>query len=85
MSWSGEKQRHSCASRGIKTNKKEQLKMGVKVEAEHQDTINRIITDTKAGKLKPLEYYQKMVAEDHLDEIKDYYTRLAKMEKEAGV
>ena len=47
----------------------EQLKMGIKVEMEH--TSDPLIA--------------KRIALDHLTEIKDYYTRLAKMEKEAGV
>ena len=45
----------------------EQLKMGVKVEMEH--TTDPLIA--------------KRIALDHLTEIKDYYTRLAKMEAEA--
>jgi hypothetical protein len=47
----------------------EQIKMGIKVEMEH--TTNPIISEK--------------IAWDHLAEIPDYYTRLAKMEKEAGV
>lgn len=47
----------------------EQLKMGIKIEMEH--TTNK---DTS-----------KRIALDHLSEIPDYYTRLVKMEKEAGV
>jgi|GEM_PF-1484668 len=46
-----------------------QLKMGIKVEMEH--TTNPIISER--------------IAEDHLAEIPDYYTRLKKMEEEAGV
>lgn len=46
-----------------------ELKMGIKVEMEH--TTNPLIA--------------KRIALDHLAEVKDYYTRLAKMEKEAGV
>ena len=45
----------------------EQIKMGVKVEMEH--TSNAMIA--------------KRIAMDHLAEFPDYYTRLAKMEKEA--
>jgi len=44
-----------------------ELKMGIKVEMEH--TTNPIIS--------------RKIAMDHLVEIPDYYTRLAKMEKEA--
>lgn len=46
-----------------------QLKMGVKVEMEHT-TIPEVA---------------KEIALDHLAEIPDYYTRLEKMEKDAGV
>jgi hypothetical protein len=48
---------------------KEQLKMGIKVEMEH--TNNPTIA--------------KRIALDHLAEISDYYTRLKKMEEEAGI
>jgi hypothetical protein len=47
----------------------EQLKMGIKIEFEHT-------TDSKIA---------ERIAKDHLSEIPDYYTRLEKMEKEAGV
>lgn len=46
-----------------------ELEMGIKVEMEH--TTCPIIS--------------RKIALDHLVEIKDYYTRLAKMEKEAGI
>jgi hypothetical protein len=45
----------------------EQLEMGIKVELEH--TTDPLIS--------------KRIALDHLSEISDYYTRLAKMEAEA--
>lgn len=45
-----------------------QLAMGIKVEHEHTD-----VTEVA-----------KAIAKDHLDEIPDYYTRLLKMEREAG-
>ncbi len=47
----------------------EQIKMGIKVEMEH--TTCPTISEK--------------IAWDHLAEIPDYYTRLSKMEKEAGV
>lgn len=47
----------------------EQITMGMKVEMEHTDDP-RIALE---------------IAMDHLEEISDYYTRLDKMEKEAGV
>jgi energy-converting hydrogenase A subunit M len=47
----------------------EQIKMGIKVEYEHTDYT----------------LISEKIAKDHLAEIPDYYTRLAKMEKAAGV
>lgn len=44
----------------------DQLRMGIKVEREHTDD-DRIA---------------KKIAKDHLSELKDYYTRLEKMEEE---
>lgn len=46
-----------------------QLERGIEVEKEHID--NPVIS--------------KMIAKAHLAEIPDYYTRLDKMEKEAGI
>lgn len=45
----------------------EELKKGIKVEMEHTDNL----------------YVAKLIAKDHLVELPDYYTRLAKMEKTA--
>jgi len=45
-----------------------QLAMGKKVEHEHTNNMNKATE----------------IAMDHLSEFPDYYTRLAKMEKEAG-
>jgi len=47
----------------------EQLKMGIEIEKEHTDC--------------PV--LAKEIAKDHLAEIKNYYSRLNKMEKDAGV
>ncbi len=47
----------------------EQLAIGIKIEKEHTD-------DPEVA---------KEIAKDHLEEIPDYYTRLLKMEKEAGI
>jgi len=46
-----------------------ELKMGIGVEKEHTDD----------------ESIAKNIAKDHLSEIPDYYTRLTKMEKDAGI
>lgn len=47
----------------------EELSVGIKIEMEH--TTNPVIS--------------KKIALDHLAEIPDYYTRLVKMEKDAGI
>ena len=47
----------------------EQLKLGIEIEYEH--TSNPVISER--------------IALDHLAEISDYYTRLKKMEEDAGV
>lgn len=60
---------------------KKQIEMGIEVEGEHKDTINQIINDTRVGKLQPIEYYQKMVADDHIEEVTNYYTK----HKKAGL
>lgn len=54
----------------------EQLKMGMKVEREHSDV---------APKGAGAEEFYKKIALAHLKELPDYYTRLAKMEKEKTV
>ena len=46
-----------------------QIEMGIKVEMEHVDSRELAAE----------------IARDHLDEIPDYYTRLKKMEKGAGI
>lgn len=78
----------SLEAEGVLTEEElhqKQVEMGVEVESEHVNTFIQIIEDARAGKLKPLEFYQKMVAEEHIEEVKDYYTRLEQMESEAGV
>lgn len=61
----------------------EQLEVGEEIEKEHLDVLEQIIADAEAGALKPIEEYIEGVAEKHIQEIKDYYTRLVKMEDEA--
>lgn len=46
-----------------------EIKMGIKIEIEH--TTDTLISEK--------------ISKDHLAEIPDYYTRLNKMEKEAGI
>lgn len=47
----------------------EQLKIGIDIEKEHTNDIPT----------------RKNIAKDHLNEIPDYYTRLKKLEKSAGI
>jgi hypothetical protein len=51
------------------TYDEKQIKMGMKVEMEHTDC----------------EIIARKIAMDHLSEFPDYYTKLAAMEKDAGV
>ena len=62
--------------------KQKELEMGIKVEREHSGTIQKI--KDGLGSNNPLsdEDIFKLIAEDHLRELPDYYTRLKEMEKE---
>ena len=64
-------------------NEKEEIKLGTDEEHEHDAVFKAVAADSKAGKLKPLSFYTKMLAGEHVAKIKDYYTRLATMEHEA--
>jgi len=61
----------------IDTNR--QMKMGVKVEREHKDTVEFIRKFFKKNKRLPTnnEIY-KSIAVDHLEEDPNYYTKLMK-------
>ena len=58
-----------------------ELQKGTKHEKEHIETFKQLIKDVKAGKVKPMEHYQKLTAKDHIKEHANYYTELSKMEK----
>lgn len=62
---------------------KEQLKMGIKVESEHGDVYEKLDSYLETWNIQmpwsKTEFYQK-IAEAHLREMPDYYTRLSKME-----
>jgi len=63
---------------------KSEMQMGVDVEKEHDPTYKKIKDYYKEHNDFPdKKMVFKWIAEDHLEEFKDYYTRLAKMEKEA--
>jgi len=60
-----------------------QLSMGRKVEKEHKDVfdlMNKAFEDAGAKMPVTEDQFYEMIAKAHLDELKDYYTRLHKME-----
>ena len=64
-----------------------ELERGIEVEREHKDIWDTLKTWADEHSLElPFteEEFYAMVAKDHLKEIEDYYTRLDKMESEAG-
>lgn len=68
----------------LKTAKKTQLEMGIDVEKEHTDVYNFIKSKLeKKGEQMPIsrDKFYSMIAKAHLKELKDYYTRLQKMEE----
>jgi ubiquinone/menaquinone biosynthesis C-methylase UbiE len=58
-----------------------ELKMGIKVESEHNDVYEYLQEKFKDIPLTKTEFYEK-IAKAHLREIPDYYSRLKIMEKE---
>ena len=63
----------------------DELERGRTVEQEHADTYKWLEQEVaRTGHLPaPQELYQR-IAEDHLKELPDYYTRLAEMESPTG-
>jgi len=58
-----------------------QLQIGTKLESEHKETFQFIKQYLKDhGKLPPEQEVYKHIAENHLDEFKNYYTKLIEME-----
>lgn len=58
-----------------------QLQIGTKLESEHKETFQFIKQYLKDhGKLPPEKEVYKHIAENHLDEFKNYYTKLIEME-----
>lgn len=56
-----------------------QIEMGIDVESEHEPTYKWLDSYVKKNKkLPPKEELYKRIAQDHLDEYDDYYTRLMK-------
>jgi hypothetical protein len=61
-----------------------ELEMGKKVEREHADTI-KWLAEQLGGKVSDALMQEAVtrIAQDHLKELSDYYTKLAKMESSA--
>ncbi len=56
-----------------------QLEMGIKVEQEHLPTYNWLIDYiTENENFPDMDDFAKHIAQDHLSEVKDYYTILDK-------
>lgn len=66
-------------------NEPSQLEMGIKVESEHGDVyeyIDNYLESFNVPMPCSKEEFYKKIAQAHLREMPDYYTRLQKMEKE---
>lgn len=60
-----------------------ELKRGIEVEKEHADLYKHLKSLYPDFRMS-LDEFAEWIAKAHLREIKDYYTRLDRMEKEAG-
>ena len=60
-----------------------ELKMGIEAEKEHTDTIKWLIEKVGGDPTNTqlIEEVARRIAQDHLREMKSYYTRLKKMEQ----
>jgi len=61
-----------------------ELQMGIEVEKEHMDVyeyIKKFLAKHDLEMPLTMEEMAAMIAKGHLKELKDYYTRLNKMEK----
>ena len=63
---------------------KDQVQMGIEVEKEHAPTVKKIREALGEDLDISNEEIYQMIAEDHLKEFPDYYTRLKKMETQQG-
>jgi hypothetical protein len=64
----------------IKLNEFNQLGKGIEIEHEHKNTYKMIqrYLDTK-GVLPPEQLFYKSIAEDHIKEDDEYYTKLVSL------
>jgi sulfur relay (sulfurtransferase) DsrC/TusE family protein len=68
----------------MRKKKINELRTGIKIESEHQHTVNFIRKYAKKhkGRIPPNRLVYKNIAQDHLREFpKVYYTELSKMER----
>jgi len=59
-----------------------ELSLGIEIEKEHAGTIKKIRDGLASSSPLSDEEIFKLIAEDHLRELPDYYTRLKKMESD---
>lgn len=64
------------------TEKNSELERGIEVEREHQDLYDHVKKIVPGFKMTPEEFFE-WIARAHLREMRDYYTRLDRMESEA--
>jgi len=67
--------------------KQSQLEIGAKIEMEHEALYDHIVdvffVTAKTAFPMTKDEFVRWIAEDHINEIPDYYDRLVKMEQEA--
>jgi hypothetical protein len=56
--------------------------MGIKIETEHNDIYEFLISKLETLPLTEKEFYER-IAKSHLREIPDYYTRLKEIEADS--
>ena len=75
---------YTTLSKKMTMKEDKELDMGKEVEKEHDPTYDKIKKYYESyGDFPNKELVFMWIAKDHLQEFKDYYTRLAQMEKEA--
>lgn len=70
-------------SKTSKISKISELEMGIEVEKEHKDVYDILKKEYDID--WTLEEFAKKIAEAHIKELPDYYTRLKKMESESAI
>lgn len=69
-----------------KVSSSSELDMGIAIEMEHLGTVKKIKDSIIDGKITMTdEEICRSIAEEHLEELPDYYTRLKRMEENAKI